>query len=279
MLYVGLTDVQRGRIITLTEQGMPQRDVAVIVGYTQSVVSKTYARSIFIDGNLTGDAYVEMLNNLIEPAIVNEVENQRDLEGNLTLNEDIIHFQQDGAPPQYSIVTESGGWIDIIQGNGLDEAMIRNGNLDLDIIQMPQEIPSLFQNVDLPFVDCDSSQCSNPSPHGVGASVVRRRQSPVMTVPSTSTSMPKGIPGDLHPYKYKTHQNADLFQDCQKLLDKFNYPWELMPLMYTILKDAKGDLDEASRRIDEETKITQDRRAIPARRPSSLPICLLNSTF
>ena len=44
MPYVGLINVQRVRIIALTEQGMLQRDVAEIVGVTQGVVSKTYAR-------------------------------------------------------------------------------------------------------------------------------------------------------------------------------------------------------------------------------------------
>lgn len=44
----------------------------------------------------------------------------------------------------------------------------------------------------------------------------------------------------------------DVFLDyCQKLLEKFRYPWELMPLMYVILKDAGADIDEASRRIEE----------------------------
>lgn len=44
MPYVGLSDVQRGRIITLVEQGMSQREIARTVGVTQGVVSKTYSR-------------------------------------------------------------------------------------------------------------------------------------------------------------------------------------------------------------------------------------------
>ncbi|KAG5897956.1 hypothetical protein JTB14_021135 [Gonioctena quinquepunctata] len=47
------------------------------------------------------------------------------------------------------------------------------------------------------------------------------------------------------------HQTTDLLEDCQKLLERFKYPWEMMPLMYAILKDARADLEEASRRIDE----------------------------
>ncbi|XP_055712442.1 protein doublesex [Phlebotomus papatasi] len=46
-------------------------------------------------------------------------------------------------------------------------------------------------------------------------------------------------------------QSSEVFFDnCQKLLDKFNYPWELMPLMYVILENAP-DVREAARRIEE----------------------------
>lgn len=37
--------------------------------------------------------------------------------------------------------------------------------------------------------------------------------------------------------------------NCLKLLDKFRYPYEMMPVIYVILKDAKGDFEEASKRI------------------------------
>nr|CAI5841719.1 unnamed protein product [Callosobruchus analis] len=48
-----------------------------------------------------------------------------------------------------------------------------------------------------------------------------------------------------------SRQCTDLLKDCQKLLEKFKYPWEMMPLMYAILKNAHADLEEASNRIDE----------------------------
>lgn len=35
------------------------------------------------------------------------------------------------------------------------------------------------------------------------------------------------------------------------MIEKFNYPWEMMPLLYVILKYAKGDLDEASKELFE----------------------------
>ena len=91
----------------------------VVEGHTQNpqklsvwceILGDKIIGPFFIDGIWTDDAYLEMLNNLIESAIVNEVENQRDLEGNLNLNEDLINFQQDGAPPHYGIVTRR--WLD-----------------------------------------------------------------------------------------------------------------------------------------------------------------------
>lgn len=47
------------------------------------------------------------------------------------------------------------------------------------------------------------------------------------------------------------YQSTDILEDCHKLLERFNYPWEMMPLMCAILKYARGDLEEASQRIDE----------------------------
>lgn len=44
MFYIGLPDVQRGKIIGLVEQEILQRDVTAVVGVAQSVISKTYAR-------------------------------------------------------------------------------------------------------------------------------------------------------------------------------------------------------------------------------------------
>ncbi|XP_066249738.1 protein doublesex-like isoform X2 [Euwallacea similis] len=131
-----------------------------------------------------------------------------------------------------------------------DEAMLKNGNLevsrDMNLLSVPQKTPSPMQPVSL---DCDSSassQCSNPP------MPPSRRASPVLAAPATSTSMPMGIgSNEVISYDYRGHQSTDLLEDCHKLLEKFNYPWEMMPLVYTILKDARADLEEASRRIDE----------------------------
>ncbi|KAL1379061.1 hypothetical protein pipiens_015180 [Culex pipiens pipiens] len=45
--------------------------------------------------------------------------------------------------------------------------------------------------------------------------------------------------------------NDELVKRSQYLLEKLNYPWEMMPLMYVILKGADGDVQTAHRRIDE----------------------------
>lgn len=44
-----------------------------------------------------------MLEKSIKPLIDRELENQRDAIGNLSLEENLEHFQQDGAPPHHII--------------------------------------------------------------------------------------------------------------------------------------------------------------------------------
>ncbi|XP_050511562.1 uncharacterized protein LOC126887788 isoform X2 [Diabrotica virgifera virgifera] len=63
---------------------------------------------LFIPGNLSGDIYLDMLKNTIEPLIVHELENQRDDQGNLALDEDLLHFQE--APPHYAAPVRH--WLD-----------------------------------------------------------------------------------------------------------------------------------------------------------------------
>lgn len=67
------------------------------------ILGDTIIGPLFIDGNLNGDSYLDLLENYIEPLIVETVENQQDELGNLNLNENLIHFQQDGAPPHYAL--------------------------------------------------------------------------------------------------------------------------------------------------------------------------------
>lgn len=54
----------------------------------------------------------------------------------------------------------------------------------------------------------------------------------------------------LYTILYLSAQSSDLLEDCHKLLERFKYPYEMMPLVYAVLKDS-SDIEEASRRIDE----------------------------
>lgn len=48
----------------------------------------------------------------------------------------------------------------------------------------------------------------------------------------------------------------ELVRQSQQLLEKLHYPWEMMPLMYVILKGANGDVAKAHQRIDEGMGVT-----------------------
>lgn len=50
-----------------------------------------------------------------------------------------------------------------------------------------------------------------------------------------------------------------LVENCHKLLEKFHYSWEMMPLVLVILNYAGSDLDEASRKIDEGKKPSESK--------------------
>uniref|UniRef100_A0A1A9V4N9 Doublesex dimerisation domain-containing protein n=1 Tax=Glossina austeni TaxID=7395 RepID=A0A1A9V4N9_GLOAU len=52
--------------------------------------------------------------------------------------------------------------------------------------------------------------------------------------------------------------NEKIISNSQKLIEKFGYPWEMMPLMYVILKDTSGDIDEASKRIEEGQQVIEE---------------------
>ncbi|XP_031327965.1 protein doublesex-like isoform X2 [Photinus pyralis] len=126
-----------------------------------------------------------------------------------------------------------------------DEALMRTHSGP--ILGMPNKSPSPIQVMER-SLDCDSSassQCSGSG--GVGISTIRKTTS-VEATPSTTTGLVGTTVG----------QSTDLLEDCQKLLERFKYPWEMMPLMYAILKDARADLEEASRRIDEGKRVVNE---------------------
>nr|ABF50948.1 male doublesex [Anastrepha sororcula] len=87
-----------------------------------------------------------------------------------------------------------------------------------------------------------SSDTSSPSPSSTSGAVL-----PISVV---------GRKPPLHPNGVNIPLAQDVFlEHCQKLLEKFRYPWEMMPLMYVILRDAGADIEEASRRIEEAKRI------------------------
>lgn len=73
---------------------------------------------VFIEENLTGQLYLQCLEDVIDPLITQSVESQVDEDGNMLLKEEKLHFQQDGAPPHYALPVRewlnarySGKWI------------------------------------------------------------------------------------------------------------------------------------------------------------------------
>uniref|UniRef100_A0AB38ZDY9 Doublesex variant X1 n=1 Tax=Dendroctonus armandi TaxID=77159 RepID=A0AB38ZDY9_9CUCU len=140
-----------------------------------------------------------------------------------------------------------------------DEALLKNGTIDINMLSAsaPQKTESPIHHIDRANLDCDSSASSQYSNPPVAISR-KSEMSPVLAVPATSTSMPLAVANEVLPYDYKVDRSMDLLEDCHKLLEKFDYPYEMMPLMYAILKDSRADLDEASRRIDEGKRVVNE---------------------
>lgn len=65
---------------------------------------------IFIEENLTGQLYLNLLENVIDPLITQSLESQVDEEDNPLLDEQNLHFQLDGAPPHYALHVRQ--WLD-----------------------------------------------------------------------------------------------------------------------------------------------------------------------
>ncbi|KAL0869309.1 hypothetical protein ABMA27_007569 [Loxostege sticticalis] len=68
--------------------------------------------------------------------------------------------------------------------------------------------------------------------------------------PPPSAPPPPNMPPLLPPQQPAVSLET-LVENCHKLLEKFHYSWEMMPLVLVILNYAGSDLDEASRKIDE----------------------------
>lgn len=102
---------------------------------------------LFIPGNLSGDIYLDMLENTIQPLIVHELENQRDDQGNLALEEDLLHYQQDGAPPHYAAAVRH--WLDT---NYPNKWIGRRGSIEWPPRSPDLAPPDFFMG--LPQVSC-----------------------------------------------------------------------------------------------------------------------------
>lgn len=73
--------------------------------YTISAITKYFGWNIgqchvigpiFINGNLNGEIYTDLLDRRIETPIIHELVNQKDVDANLPLNQYLMLFQQDG---------------------------------------------------------------------------------------------------------------------------------------------------------------------------------------
>nr|BAN82533.1 doublesex [Lymantria dispar] len=80
--------------------------------------------------------------------------------------------------------------------------------------------------------------------------------SPYAAPPTSVPSQPTMLP--LLPPQQPVMPLETLVESCHKLMEKFNYSWEMMPLMLVILNYARSDLDEASRKIDEGKRVVNE---------------------
>ncbi|XP_076392785.1 transcription factor doublesex isoform X2 [Megachile rotundata] len=135
----------------------------------------------------------------------------------------------------------------------LDERRVRTDD-EVDPLPFGAEdrLPSVLQPARSLEGSYDSSSGDSPISNHGNNSVHNNLN--VITV-STSRKLPS-----MHPHTGSTthlpqSQNGDsveiLLEYSTKLLDLFQYPWEMLPLMYVILKDAGANLEEAVRRIME----------------------------
>ncbi|KAH1006376.1 hypothetical protein HUJ05_007117 [Dendroctonus ponderosae] len=83
-----------------------------------------------------------------------------------------------------------------------DEALLKNGTIDINMLSTPQKTESPIHNIDRANLDCDSSASSQYSNPPVAISR-KSEMSPVLAVPATSTSMPVGVANEVLSYDYK----------------------------------------------------------------------------
>ncbi|CAG9565325.1 unnamed protein product [Danaus chrysippus] len=97
--------------------------------------------------------------------------------------------------------------------------------------------PAAIDRRSLGSASCDSIPESPPG------------MSPYSAAPASAPPQPTMPP--LLPPQQPAVSLESLVENCHKLLEKFHYSWEMMPLVLVILNYAGSDLEEASRKIDE----------------------------
>ncbi|XP_015110755.1 protein doublesex isoform X2 [Diachasma alloeum] len=129
-----------------------------------------------------------------------------------------------------------------------DEVEPRPMSLDGErLISVPQPARSLENSCDSNSADSPFSNHGSTAPHNGIVTIPPSRKLP----PSHNIHSPSATQLS-EPRSCESSENVEvLLEYSAKLLEQFWYSWEILPLMYVILKDAKADLDEARRRIEE----------------------------
>lgn len=120
-------------------------------------------------------------------------------------------------------------------------------------------------------IDCDSSTGSiHSTPGSSSVAQTLHRRSPISASihpqqyvqanhpsvsPEPANSMLSASSARVGP---ESGTDDELVKRSQWLLEKLHYPWEMMPLMYVILKGADGDVHKAHQRIDEVQMLFND---------------------
>ncbi|XP_034941089.1 protein doublesex isoform X2 [Chelonus insularis] len=110
------------------------------------------------------------------------------------------------------------------------------------LISVRQSVRSLEGSRDSSSGDSPISNYGSTGVHIVSVPTLQKLSSPLDNHSSSATQL-------LEPRSY---ESVEVLLECStKLLERFWFSWEMLPLVYIILKDAGADMEEASRRIME----------------------------
>lgn len=150
----------------------------------------------------------------------------------------------------------------------LQTALRRAQTQDEQRMLIDGEVPAEPQRS---LIDCDSSTGSmNSTPGSSSVALALHRRSPgaapgghpgeaqhnvaanhSSVSPEPANMLPVAPPMRVQHHGPDSGTDDELVKRSQWLLEKLRYPWEMMPLMYVILKGADGDVHKAHQRIDE----------------------------